>query len=154
MELSILIVILLFLVGTTLSDNKVREYQGQIEDFNNLPVVNADIIYEGAVVGDNGSGYARPLVAADPFMGFAQRKADNSAGAAGAINVKVLQKGYIVLTVTGVTGVGDEHETVYATDDDTFTLTASGASSIGKVARHISSTKCLVYFESVSRRSI
>jgi len=154
MEITMLIIMLMFLIGTTLSDNFVREYQGQIEDFNDLPVVATDIIYEGAAVGDNGSGYARPLVAADPFMGMAQRKADNSAGAAGAINVKVLEKGYVVLTVVGVSGVGDQRETVYATDDNTFTLTASAASSIGKVARHISGTSCLVYFESSSRRSI
>lgn len=137
---------------TTLAENNPRSYESG--DINGLPVVATDIIYEGAAVGDNGSGYSRPLVAADPFQGFALRKADNSAGAAGAKRVETLQKGKIVLPVTGVTGVGDEGSTVYASDDNTFTLTSSGNSAIGKVARHISGTSVLVYFEAVSMRSI
>jgi hypothetical protein len=32
-----------------------------------------------------------------------------------------------------VTGVGDIDDTVYATDDDTFTKTSSGATAIGKI---------------------
>lgn len=44
---------------TTLASDKARDYyQG---DFHEFPVVAADIIYKGAAVGDNGSGYARPL---------------------------------------------------------------------------------------------
>lgn len=137
---------------TTLAIDKSRAYQ--LGDFEDLPVVAADIIYEGAAVGDNASGYARPLVAADPFQGFADRKADNSAGAAGAINVTVRQRGRIVLDVAGVTGVADEGSAVYASDDDTFTLTSAGNSAIGKITRYISGTKCVVYFEAASNRSI
>jgi hypothetical protein len=137
---------------TTLADNKPRDYEtGQ---FNDLPVVATDIIYEGAAVGENGSGYFRPLVAADNFAGFAVKKADNSAGIAGAINVKVQQKGRIQLSVTGVTAVTDEGSNVYATDDNTFTLTSSGASAIGKIIRWISGTSCIVAFEALSVRSI
>lgn len=137
---------------STLAKNSVRAYEEG--DINELPAVNADIIYEGAAVGDNGSGYARPLVAADPFLGFATRKCDNSAGAAGAKNVKVKEKGKIILSVTGVTGVGDVGDAVYASDDDTFTKTSSGNSAIGKIARHISGTSCVVAFEAVQVRSI
>lgn len=139
---------------TTLAANKQRAYEAQEEpSINDLPAVNADIIYEGAAVGDS-SGYARPLVGGDAFQGFADRKCDNSAGAAGAKNVRLRQRGAVVLTVTGASAVTDEGSTVYATDDDTFTLTASGGSSIGKVKRWISGTSCVVYFEAASLRSI
>jgi len=59
---------------TTLSADKPRDYQ--LGDREEYPVIAADIIYEGAAVGENGSGYARPLQAGDPFgqnagLGFA-----------------------------------------------------------------------------------
>lgn len=137
---------------TTLAKNSPRDFV--LGDLQDLPVVATDIIYEGAAVGENGSGYFRPLVAADPFAGFAQSQADNSAGAAGAINVRVKPCGRIVLSVTGVTAVTDEGSTVYASDDDTFTLTSSGNTAIGKIVRYISGTSVEVYFESASYRSL
>jgi hypothetical protein len=137
---------------TTLAKNSPRDFV--LGDLQDLPVVATDIIYEGAAVGENGSGYFRPLVAADPFAGFAQSQADNSAGAAGAINVRVKPRGRIVLSVTGVTAVTDEGSTVYASDDDTFTLTSSGNTAIGKIVRYISGTSVEVYFESASYRSL
>jgi hypothetical protein len=137
---------------TTLAADKSRAYE--LGDIQELPVVATDIIYEGAAVGDNASGYARPLVAADPFLGFAESKVDNSAGAAGDKNVRVRVRGQIVLSVTGVTGVGDVGETVYASDDDTFTLTSTSNTAIGKVARYISGTAVVVAFEALPHRSI
>ena len=138
----------------TLAANTPRAYDimGDERD-NDLPVINADIIYEGAAVGIS-SGLARPLVAADAFQGFALQKADNAAGAASAINVRVRERGAIQLAVAGASAVTDRSSTVYATDDNTFTLTASGASSIGKVLRWVTSTTCIVYFESAALRSI
>jgi hypothetical protein len=137
---------------TTLADNKVRTYES--EDYNDLPVIDSEIVYEGSAVGENGSGYFRPLVAGDDFAGFSIRKVDNADGEAGDKRVKVLQRGKIILDVTGVSAVTDEGSTVYASDDNTFTLTASNYSSIGKIVRWISGTKCVVYFEAVSLRSI
>lgn len=137
---------------TTLSINKPRDFVlGELQD---LPVVASDIIYEGAAVGENGSGYFRPLVAADAFAGFAERQADNSAGAAGAINVRVKTRGRVILSVAGVTAVTDEGSTVYASDDDTFTLTSTSNSAIGKIVRYISGTTVEVYFEASSFRSL
>jgi hypothetical protein len=141
----------------TLANDQPRAYEGAPFKANDLPVIAADIIYEGAAVGDNGSGYARPLVAADPFMGFAYRKADNSAGAAGDKNVTVYERGFVVLPVATVAGVGDQGETVYASDDNTFTLVAGGNTAIGKVDRYIgtpSATYCLVYFEAKAVQSL
>lgn len=136
----------------TLSANKARPFE--LGDIQELPVIAADVIYEGAAVGDNGSGYARPLVAADPFLGFAERPADNSAGAAGAVNVRVRVRGQVQVPVTGAAGVGDVGETVYASDDDTFTLTAGSNTAIGKVSRWVTGTTCVVAFEALPHRSL
>ncbi len=120
----------------------------ELGDIGELPVVANDIIYEGSAVGDNGSGYARPLVAADPFWGFAESQADNSAGVAGAVNVRLRETGKVKLSVTGVTGVGDADTDVYASDDDTFTLTSTGNTLIGTIVRYISGTEVIVHFKS------
>lgn len=137
---------------TTLAKNAPRDFV--LGDTQDLPVIASDIIYEGAAVGENASGYFRPLVAGDAFAGFAQSQADNSAGAAGAINVRVKSRGRVVLSVTGVTAVTDEGSTVYAADDDSFTLTVGSNTPIGKVVRYISGTSVEVYFEAASFRSL
>jgi hypothetical protein len=136
----------LVLAMTTLAANKARAYE--LGDAQEYPVVATDIIYEGAAVGENAAGYARPLVAGDPFLGFASRKADNSAGLAGAIGVEVKRRGQIQLLVAGATAVtANDRPLVYASDDDTFTLTASTNSIIGRVSRWVSSGVCVVEFD-------
>lgn len=140
---------------TTLAADKVRTFPVRpYEVTNELPVIASDIIYEGAAVGDNGSGLARPLAAADPFFGFALRQCDNSAGAASAKNVVLRSRGCVVLPVTGATSAADVSETVYASDDDTFTLTSTSNTAIGKVSRWISGTTCEVEFEALPFRSL
>ena len=136
----------------TLASDKARNFE--LGDIQELPMIGSDIIYEGAAVGDNGSGLARPLVAADPFLGFAERIADNSAGAASAKNVRVRTRGQVQLSVVGASSAADVSETVYASDDDTFTLTAGSNTAIGKVARWVSGTTCIVAFEALPFRSL
>ena len=138
----------------TLSANSSRAY-GFDEDplYNDVPCVATDIVYEGAACGLS-SGYARPLVAADVFLGFAALKADNSAGSAGAINVRVQQRGTVELSVVGVSAVTDYGDTVYASDDDTFTLTSTSNTAIGKIVRWISGTTCIVRFEAAAVQSL
>ena len=119
---------------TTLAVDKARPIE--LGTINELPVVAADIIYEGAAVGDNGSGYARPLVAGDPFRGFAEQRADNAAGAAGAARVRVRSVGLIELPI-GSLAITDVGKDVFASDDDTFTLTQSTNTRIGYVHRFV-----------------
>lgn len=138
---------------TTLAANKQRIFGAEGQVFEDLPAVAADILYEGSAGGDS-SGTVRPLVAADGFQGFVVRQCDNSAGAAGAKKVRLMVEGYVQLDVTNVASDDDYGTAVYASDDDTFTNSAGGNSAIGKVARWISGTTCLVFFQSVSRRSI
>ena len=131
---------------TTLAKNAMRTIE--VGTQNELPVIAADIIYQGAAVGDNASGYMRPLVAGDPFRGFALAKADNSAGVAGDINVTLTTEGKMILTVVGASAITDVGRTVFATDDNTFTFSpAAAATRIGKVVRWVTSTTCIVELE-------
>jgi hypothetical protein len=134
---------------TTLAANKPRAYEGapvRIEE-NAIPVIASDIIYEGAAVGAvDASGHARPLVAGDRFVGFANAKADNSAGGAAAINVDLKTAGYIQLAVSGAV-ITDRGAPVYAGDDDTFQFSPVGGSFIGRVHRFVSSGVAIVKFD-------
>jgi hypothetical protein len=131
---------------TTLALNTPRAYE--LGEFNEIPVIAADIIFEGAAVSDDTNGHAKPLGAGEHFLGFAVKKADNSAGAAAAINVKVRTAGLIQLAVASVaiTDVGAE---VFASDDNTFVLTQSTNTRIGVVHRFVSSGICIVKFDAV-----
>lgn len=137
-----------------LAANKQRVYEEVDSREQDLPVVADDIVYEGAGCADD-AGACAPLTANKPFAGFALRKCDNDGGAAGAKNVRVRTRGHIVADVVGVVDGDDVGETVYMTDDDTFTLDSAGnAVDIGKVARHIDGTKCVVAFEADAERSL
>lgn len=115
---------------TTLSTDIQRDFQ--LGNLNDYPVIASDIIYEGAAVGDNGSGYARPLVAGDPFRGFSLEKVDNSTGSAGGKYVRTRMTGRVKLPISGL-AITDVGKPVYASDDNAFTLTASTNSFIGRV---------------------
>lgn len=113
---------------------------------NEFPVAANTIIYEGAAVGDNGSGYARGLVAGDAFRGFADRHADNVNGGDGEKNIRVRKKGSILLDVAGLT-LADVGKPVFATNDNTFSLASGGgATYIGQVSRLEPSGKAVVDF--------
>ncbi len=130
---------------TTLAADAVRTQEiGNIQEY---PVVASDIIYKGAAVGlVDATGHARPLTAVDRFVGFAETRLDNSAGAAAAKNVRVIEKGKIKLAVTGAV-ITDVGQPVYATDDDTFVFLPTAAQFIGKVSRFISSGVVVVDYD-------
>jgi len=116
-----------------------------------LPVAASTKIYQGAMVGVNpATGYARGYTSGDFFAGHAEEQADNSASAvAGAINVNI-QKGNYSLQATlsgvAVTDVGKE---VFAVDDNTLTLSKTGA-RVGRVLRYVGTNTCIVEFETVN----
>jgi hypothetical protein len=121
----------------------------EIGSLNEFPVIAADIIYEGAAVGIvAGTGHARPLAATDRFGGFADRKADNAAGSAADINVRVVESGKVQLSVTGAV-ITDVGQPVYATDDDAFGFTPVSAVFVGFVHRFISSGVVIVSFDAL-----
>jgi hypothetical protein len=152
------------MAALTADKSRVFENTGPHPEYDEQPVAAAALIYAGAAVSIDGSGNARSLVVADAkFAGFAGARVNNSAsaygsngvaGAAGARRVNLFARGYVKLSVTGVSSNVSKDAAVYATDEDTFTLTSTSALQIGKVSRWISGTTCLVYFESTSLRSI
>src|SRR5690242_77570 len=135
---------------TTLAVNKQRAFEGG--NRNAYPVIASDIIYEGAAVGIvPASGHARPLAAGDRFGGFCEFQADNSTGAAAAINVQVVESGKIPLSVSGAV-ITDVGQPVYATDDDTFVFNPVGAVFVGFVHRFVSSGVVVVAFDALNYR--
>lgn len=129
---------------TTLARDADRVIElGGVQEY---PVIAADIIYGGGAVGDDGNGYCRPLVAGDAFRGFAERRADNALGAAGAQRVRCRTWGETQLSISGL-AITDVGKDVYASDDNAFTLTESINTRIGSVARYVSSGIGIVSFE-------
>lgn len=134
-----------------LTENTPRAYQlGDIEDYE---VAATAKIYEGAAVGENGSGYSRPLAAGDAFQGFAEDEADNTLGANGALRVRVRTVGKISLAVTGVAQVSNDLAPVYASDDGTFTLVSTSNSLIGWVSRVEGAGRAVVRFDVAAVRA-
>ena len=129
---------------TTLATDKQRITE--VPDYNDLPVIQSDIIYEGAAVGDNGTNVFRPLVAGDRFAGFAEANVDNSSGATADKNVRVRTRGRVQLPITNIDST-DLGKAVFASDDDTFTLTQSTNSHIGKAVRFVATGTVMVAFD-------
>jgi len=129
----------------------LRDFQlGDVEEY---PAIAADIIYQGSAVGENGSGYSRPLVAGDVFQGFALENCDNADGSAGDKRVKVRTRGRVVLPITSIAITANDRPPVYASDDNTFTLTASTNSLIGYVSRWVSTGVAVVEFDAALVRA-
>lgn len=100
-------------------------------------------IYEGSAVGLT-SGYGRQLVAGDRFVGFCKRGVPVS-GANGTEKVLVQRRGRIILTVSGV-AITDVHDPVYASDGNTFAMTAGTNTLIGHVVRFVATDTAEVEF--------
>lgn len=127
---------------TTLAKDSPRKYG--LGDKNGFGIVAATTIYEGSAIGLS-AGYARPLQAGDRFVGFADHYVENPGGA-GAVNVTVFKRGEIQLSIANL-AITDVGLPVYASDDDTFTLTATGNSYIGKVVQFESAGVGMVAFD-------
>ncbi len=130
---------------TTLAADALRD--AEVGDIQEFPVIASDIIYQEAAVGlVDASGHARPLVAGDRFVGFAEQRVDNSLGAAAAKNVRVKQKGKVKLSVSGAV-ITDVGQPVYAADDDAFQFSPVGGSFVGFVDRWISAGVVMVRYD-------
>jgi len=130
---------------TTMAADAIRPFE--IGAINEIPVIASDIIYGHAAVGVvDGTGHARPLVGGDRFVGFCELRVDNSAGAAAAKRVRVVESGKIQLPVTGAV-ITDVGQAVYASDDDSFTFNPVGASFVGFVHRFVSAGVVIVKFD-------
>ncbi len=130
----------------TLTKDTVRVYE--LGNINEFPLAGGANIYQGAAVGANTAGYARSLQTSDTFLGFAEDHVNNTNGLDGAKNIRVRKRGSVLLEVAGITLV-DLNKSVYAINDNTFTLASTGnAVYIGQISKIDSSGVALVEFSS------
>lgn len=130
---------------TTLAKDTPRDQE--MGDRAEYAVIASDIIYEGAAGGlVIASGHCRPLTSVDKFCGFAEKKADNSAGAAAAINCRFIKKGRVKLAITGAV-ITDVHQPVYAQDDNAFSFIKTSGVFIGFMRQFVSSGYGIVEFD-------
>ena len=101
------------------------------QELRSLRLAAGAHIYKGAFVGLS-SGYARPLAAADRFVGIAYEEMDNTGGAAGDKSVRLYTLGDFGHALSGA-AVANIGSAVYASADNTLTLTSSGNSYVGFV---------------------
>lgn len=113
-----------------------------------MPGANANVFYAGAYVQvDRSTGLVNEAADTANFVGFGivQRHVTGDA-ASGSNEVEILAGPFrlIDVNVTGVDNINDIGDPVYATADDTLTLSStSNTKPIGVVVRYYgSSTKC------------
>lgn len=114
--------------------------------------VDADVVlYQGtAAFIDASTGNATPLIGADGvnlFAGIVVAEKNNSGtnygGAAGDETVEVYGEGEFLLPFTGLTAE-NFGATVYASDNYTFTLTATDNAKAGEIVQVVSATAAWV----------
>jgi hypothetical protein len=127
-----------------LSADTLRVF-GDDGHLNQLPVKATSQIYKGSMVGLV-SGYARALVAGDIFGGVAEEKVLGGA-TDGLKKVHVRRSGRMRVAVSSL-AVTDIGKPVYASADDTFTLTQSTNSPIGVLIRWEETGIGIVEFDS------
>lgn len=118
-------------------------------DYADLPLYQGIHAYEGAMLFLREDGYVTNAAGGLPFLGHCDAEADNSAGASGALTVRIRRGNYraeVYLNGVALANVGDP---VYASDDGTLTLTAAGNSLVGRVVRYVGTNTCIVEFTPV-----
>ncbi|MFI3241212.1 MAG: hypothetical protein R3Y43_01435 [Alphaproteobacteria bacterium] len=115
-------------------------------DSNSVPLAGEVKIYQGALIGLNEDGYGQSLEAGDVAMGFAKDNLDNTDGADGERIADVKAQGKVSLFISGL-AIDDVGSKVYASDDNTFTLTATDNSLVGKIVRFEKADYGIVAFD-------
>jgi hypothetical protein len=129
-----------------LSPDLPRRYE--LGDVNEFPVKADIFIVEGAVVSVDAEGYAKPLQTGEGerFVGFAEQAVDMSTGGHLERTVRVKSAGKIQLEVPDINQT-HLHATVYASNENSFTLAAEGNTAIGKIYRINEDGTCIVSFQ-------
>lgn len=124
-----------------------REDLWQVGDLLSVPQA-AVKIYKGSLVAFNTAGYATG--AADTsgftFAGIAYETVDNSAGAAGALSIRVKRRGVVELNFTASAVQANVGLPVYMSDDNTVALVATTTNDVlvGRIVALVSTTKVRV----------
>lgn len=131
---------------TKLTQDKVRTYE--LGDINEAPILGGEVIYQGAAIGlEIASGYAHSLQTTDKFIGFAEDHVDALNSSDGEKNIRIKRRGSVILELSGAT-ITDVGKAIYATDDNTFTLSSGGdAVYIGQISRYESGESVIVDFD-------
>ena len=128
----------------SLTDNKevLEKHRRLLEN----PVAAAVVIFKGAIVMSNATGFLAPAEALlnAKMAGIAYEKVDNANGAAGDVDCKLLREGLFELSGAGFTQA-DIGKEVYASDDQTVSITqGTNEIAVGKIAQVTSATKVYV----------
>lgn len=117
-----------------LSKNSPRK-MGRNGHKYDAPVYQSVVIYEGAFVNYNSTGYLALSsdTASEHFAGVATAKADNGSGASGAINC-LIERGCLIFWAYTSSALTDNGLEVYATGDDTLATSASNVATCGTIA--------------------
>jgi len=136
-----------------LSENTPYKKEGG--EYNSVPLASAAKLFQGSMVGGNGSGYGRALTAGDAFLGHSQNFVDNTSGSDGDLDAQILTGRYrLQVTVASVSITNAEDKApVYASADDTITLTPGTNTLVGRVVRYVASNTAVVEFETSSLES-
>ena len=116
---------------TALARNISRDWRdGEIVT---LPVQAAANVRQGSYVEADANGRVAPATmgtSGEMYVGVALAPADNTGGAAGAIDVEIRRKGTFRFSVSGTAAVG---KLAYLVDDDTVSDVASSRSPCGLI---------------------
>ena len=110
----------------------------ELGDYNAVPVLPGVTIWQGAAVGLNATGHARPLQRGDVFLGFAVERSGEY--------VRMISYGKMEIRLPHV-AAEDLLRSVYMLDDETFTFDAHGNSKVGHVCRYVSPGVCVIEFD-------
>ena len=128
-----------------LTDNTIFRIGNTSNRNASHPIAASSTVYAGGMVGLQTTGYCRALVEGDIFLGHSTGKFDNSSGSAGDLFAHFHSDSYegeVTITSVAITDVG---KPVYATDDNTYTLT-TGGTLVGSVKRYVTTNIALVEF--------
>ena len=131
---------------TATTNDLVTPYRvGNVRSF---PVAAAAVVYAGAMVVLNTSGYA--LTGTDDstvrMIGIAQETVDNTDGAAGDLSVRVRAGAEFLLTADYSVTQASVSDIVYLVDNATFgKLTSVNGVFVGWVTEYVSSSQAWVY---------
>jgi len=131
------------------TDVNVNRYVDQ--QLRTLAVKAGAKMYKGALAGlDRATGFVRPLNPTDQFQGIVYCACDNTAGANGDREVTLFTQGDFEFALTGATRtlIG---RCVFATDDNTLTLSGASASYVGQIIDSPATGKIIVRIDPLRR---
>jgi hypothetical protein len=138
-----------------LSANLNPIYPQEEGPISELGLLASAEVFVGSMVGES-SGYARALVSGDQFLGLSFEHHPStvnfeSSASSGLAACHFKTKGKVQLTVTGVTSAADIGKRVFASADNTFTLSSNDGTytPIGEVWRYVSTGVAIVKYSTL-----